>query len=330
MTATMDQRIKALVAAVRFFQSWKHPRGRDGKFIERGGLIDVQMPGRKKRRAKIVKLTEDGPRVEYKDTGEFQTIPLSDVAKTVTKVQDAKARLPGEAHHDPVSGKIIVQDESNELAKLVFDRARREETVITKELTDLIEGKGEFFGFENRLKEERSIAVRIERNVAANGYSRSEAADVVGDSVRYTIHFPDESYAADTQAVIDRLGQKNAKLFVWNAWTDPDTGYNGTNVTVTRDDGFVYEIQFHTPQSQQVKDETHTVYEAQKKVRLGSDAWITYQKQMQDISQKLVPPPGVENIKIPEGVVQSAGVDVGVWDAIQSSTSSWVDIFQGS
>jgi hypothetical protein len=288
------------------------------------------MPGRAKRRAKIVSLSEAGPKVEYKDTGEFGTIPIADVSKYVSKVRDPVAHLPGTAEYDPVSGKLVVQQESNDLAKLVVNRARLEEKIITKELTDLIEGKGEFYGFDYRLKEERSTAVRIERNVSKAGYSRSEAADALLDSVRYTVHFPEESYAADTQDVIDKLGRNNAALFVWNAWTDESTGYKGVNVTVTRHDGFAYEVQFHTPQSQQVKDKTHEVYEAQKKVRPYSDEWFTYEKQIQDISKDLGDPPGVGEVKIPEGVVQSSGAEAGFCDEIQSSTSSWVDIFQGA
>jgi hypothetical protein len=49
-----------------------------------------------------------------------------------------------------------------------------------------------------------------------------------------------------------------------NAWTEPGRfggGYRGINATFRTKDGLEFEVQFHTPESHAMKQETHPLYE---------------------------------------------------------------------
>lgn len=66
-------------------------------FIAKGGMVNVDQPGGKKRRAKVLNLTEKGPEIQYQDQGkEKATIPLAKVVDTVSQAADSKARLDDE------------------------------------------------------------------------------------------------------------------------------------------------------------------------------------------------------------------------------------------
>lgn len=94
------------------------------------------------------------------------------------------------------------------------------------------------------------------------------------------------------------------KLDVYNAWDDGRNSYNGVNAEVHLDNGMIFELQFHTPESQRVKDQLHRIY---KKKRVESDPaqMAEYDKQMWDLAEHLSVPDGVSDI--PTGVVGPSG-----------------------
>lgn len=95
---------ESLVAANPFrraargaFQEWQHPRGSDGKFVNKGGKVNITGPGGggTPRRGEIVNLTEAGPRVQYDDTGLTEVIPLDQVGTRVSQAPKERGRLFG-------------------------------------------------------------------------------------------------------------------------------------------------------------------------------------------------------------------------------------------
>lgn len=83
-----------LTALKAKFQEWMHPRGHGGKFVEKGGSVNVSDPkGGKSRRGTIKDLTRRGPEVTFADTGKTELIPLADVANRVTPAPKSGARL---------------------------------------------------------------------------------------------------------------------------------------------------------------------------------------------------------------------------------------------
>lgn len=77
----------------RAFQEWQHPRGKDGQFIEKGGIVNVDT-STGVRRGKITDLTEKGPEVQFQDGKKEKTlIPLDEVSDKITAAPESHARL---------------------------------------------------------------------------------------------------------------------------------------------------------------------------------------------------------------------------------------------
>jgi hypothetical protein len=70
-----------------------HPRDRNGRFIEIGGLVNVTGDDGTARRGTVTKITKMGPQVQYADDNSFEIIPTDDTNR-VTVAPKATARLP--------------------------------------------------------------------------------------------------------------------------------------------------------------------------------------------------------------------------------------------
>jgi hypothetical protein len=146
-------------------------------------------------------------------------------------------------------------------------------------------------------KAQDGIAEKIPRIIEEKNVTEEEAALDIKDAVRYTVHFPDDSFGPAAQRVIDQLTSENKSVAVKNTWPpEKNSAYKGINVSVTRHDGVVYEVQFHTPISQAVKDKMHAMYEDQRKLTFESPPWQKLQDQMQALSLTLPMPFGAADV----------------------------------
>ncbi|HEY5881436.1 MAG TPA: hypothetical protein VIU11_21180, partial [Nakamurella sp.] len=353
--ALRDRVHGALLARGGKYLEWQHPRGRNGTWIEKLGLVNVfDKDGRgKPRRAKVVDITPDGPVVEYSGGGGRETVPLDKANTRILGAPKPRAQLKsGEklgAPPEPTAadsldeptrraqveagrvdkkgeplpviergddGKIVVSDEAKRLGSEVYNRGVAAEPEISAALARMVgdqdpanytepgAGEGKLFGYKYRLKAEYGVQEKVERNVEEDKLQREQAAANIKDAVRYTVHFPQEEFGERSQAVIDQLVAENPKVVVKNTWP-PEAGraYKGINVNVFREDGTAYEVQFHTPESQRVKDKMHGLYEDQRKTVHGSPEWQAIEDQMNDMGAELVrsnAPAGVMDIKVRE------------------------------
>ena len=86
----------------------------------------------------------------------------------------------------------------------------------------------------------------------------------MGDAVRYTLLVPEDSYSDHVQGAIGKLKAAGYTLKPGkfkNTW-DPKNSYRGLNVNIVTPKGVTMEVQFHTPQSMQIKDINHLIYES--------------------------------------------------------------------
>ena len=143
-------------------------------------------------------------------------------------------------------------------------------------------GQSELYGYAYRLKAQDKIAEKIGREMAEDpSLTMDTAAAKIKDTVRYTAHFTEGEFGSRAQSVIDALRGTGAAVKVKNSWP-PEKGipYKGVNAQVTRPDGFRYEVQFHTPQSQAVKDQMHKLYETQRVMSKDNPRWMELEREM--------------------------------------------------
>ena len=108
---------------------------------------------------------------------------------------------------------------------------------------------------EERFKEKVSDELRAkpDRPIA-------EITERMPDAIRYTFQLDADRYVTGYWNLREHLELSGSELLISrNSWDSPD--YKGANTRWLGPDGQVFEVQFHTPESYQAKQLTHTAYE---------------------------------------------------------------------
>jgi hypothetical protein len=116
-------------------------------------------------------------------------------------------------------------------------------------------------GLGNRLKGEERFKEKVSDELRGKPYrSIAEITERMPDAIRYTFQFDADRYAAGYWNIRDRLELSDSEhIMTRNSWDDTD--YKGVNTRWLSPEGQVFEVQFHTPESYQAKQLTHTAYE---------------------------------------------------------------------
>jgi len=322
----------AIIAAIDW-RDWLHPRGKDGKFIEKFGMVNVfsdpdSLPGDRsaaRRRAQVVDLTPNGAKLEYVDAlgnpkaadpaaGFPEIIPTQQI---VDKLSDAPRAIAILRNKKPVNtgaqetGRSLVTRgaESQDEARKILAGVEADEPVVSRLLSEIsgvdgldydpskiIGDNGQFYGGEFRLKTEGSLVRKIASKGAKLPGGPEQAAGEIGDALRYTLHYDPENFGANAQRVINELRAKGYDVDVSNSWNNEGRAYKGINADITGPDGHRFELQFHTPESQRAKDRQHLLYERQRKLVKHSPPWEELERQMFEISKPLERPADVGNV----------------------------------
>jgi hypothetical protein len=153
--------------------------------------------------------------------------------------------------------------EENLVTGHALDRVRKAETEVTRTMETVETGVpgARLVGLEYCLKgEDRfkekvagSLALKPERAVG-------KEADAIPDALRYTCQFSTEIYVDGCRAAARQLQRHGYQLVLSrNSWESPD--YKGINTRWRTTEGQVFEVQFHTPESFEAKQQTHAAYE---------------------------------------------------------------------
>jgi hypothetical protein len=128
---------------------------------------------------------------------------------------------------------------------------------------------GKLVDLEFELKELDSLSRKINDRSSERGpqtpKSIDKAASKINDALRYTVVYDGANYLDGynrTKAALEAAGYTFVRES--NAWAEPERfggGYRGINATFKTKDGLEFEVQFHTPESHDMKVETHPLYE---------------------------------------------------------------------
>jgi hypothetical protein len=213
-------------------------------------------------------------------------------------------------------GEVVASPEAKVLGTVKYQRAVELEPEISAMVAGMVGDVdpntyqesavreiGEMFGFEFRIKKEVGIQTKIDREIADGNFNtREQAAESFDDSVRYTAHFDEANYAKSAQDTIDQLRAHEGIVGVQvkNRFAAPKAGndYRGTHAIVTQGDGFQYEVQFHTPRTQKVKDQMHSIYERARVLPDDAPERADLYAQISQIAAPVItdPPPGVFDV----------------------------------
>ncbi|MFV0344306.1 MAG: minor capsid protein, partial [Anaerocolumna sp.] len=176
-----------------------------------------------------------------------------------------------------------------------YNKAVLNEPDITSKVKQVAETSGmEKLGLEYRIKEKDSFLEKVRKNYNPEGNEYE-----IKDIVRYTLGSGADSLSEKTLKVIDMFDQEGYNTIkVKNTWGH-NSSYNGINTFIKAPSGQVFEIQYHTQESFDLKNgELHKLYEKQRKIADDeSEEYLELEDQMIDLSNKLAFPKDIERVK---------------------------------
>ncbi len=128
---------------------------------------------------------------------------------------------------------------------------------------------------------------------------RTKMADKTADALRFTNISPPEHFVEDYNVITKELESRGFKTIrVKNTMGDHDVPYRGVNTLVQTPSGYVIGMQYHTPQSIDIKESVnHKIYEEVRKLDKNDPRVDELNKKMIDNMNSIVSPPNIETIK---------------------------------
>jgi SPP1 gp7 family putative phage head morphogenesis protein len=176
-----------------------------------------------------------------------------------------------------------------------YSKAVVNEPEITKHVRAVAKGTGmDGLGIEYRIKAKESFLEKIRRNYNPDGNEYE-----IKDIIRYTLGADTDTLTDKTLKTIDKFEQEGYNTIrVKNTW-GPDSSYDGINTSIKAPSGQIFEMQYHTPESFELKNgELHKLYEEQRKILdYRSKEYIELEDRMIDLSNQLTFPKNIERVK---------------------------------
>lgn len=188
-----------------------------------------------------------------------------------------------------------------------YNKAVSHETRITAALRTTASDLGvELSGLEYRAKTAESYTRKV--NTEAREYMQSHAGVTyeeayayatshMYDTVRYTFLSDSGEFTSNFSKAVYKLKKSGYNICrVKNSLPDTSASYRGVNTVFSTSDGFKFEVQFHTPESLAVKNQTYTLYEEYRKATTTQERRIELEKEMRRITSSLKTPKDAETI----------------------------------
>lgn len=169
---------------------------------------------------------------------------------------------------------------------------------VTADLKEAVGQSGSVdAGLPFRVKGRGSLARKIHDKSIKKGLTMQEYSSQVTDVLRFT---DVSSVDGLTDSFMQTKGALEAKGYrmieCTNTFPDMNAPYRGINTLVNTPDGYTFELQFHTPQSLEIKEINHEMYEIQRLERTPKVEKDRLDAVMAENARKVVAPKNVERI----------------------------------
>ena len=192
-------------------------------------------------------------------------------------------------------------NKARQIAEDLLNQAKANEPNITADLQNIaLKVSAKIVGLENKFKTIESLTHKLMTTAHLNLQTIVEASETINDALRYTFILSVENYVDFFEQTIEILWQNGYYVpenRIWNAWKNIggkfDKGYRGINISVISSQKQVFELQFHTDKSYELKTEMHNLYKESRK----KETSIERRREIKQMSIK-----EAEKIQIPDGV----------------------------
>ena len=240
---------------------------------------------------------KDGKIFEYTNPPADTGNPGHDVNCRCVAIPVLDDSVKASSNEQEAPSESIKEDLSLSVEKLV-EKSQKIEPTITADISNIAtKSGGKLVGLENRLKSPYSIKRKIEAEVA-DGFSKSLSLNKIRDAIRYTTVFKENDFVTRYKAMQYLLAIEGYKtIVVKNTWKN-DSVYKGVNTFIQNEDGDVFEMQYHTQQSFDVKNGLlHKLYEKFRDPKTSIHEKEKLLLEMRKLSSKIKVPEGVELIE---------------------------------
>lgn len=188
------------------------------------------------------------------------------------------------------------------LTKKLYSEARKKEPQITKDVTHAVKACGaKMYGIEHKLKTKESIARKISTDSKEKNITPYESAMDIKDAVRYTALSEDNDFVSNYISIKDSLESKGYEEIrcknYFDLYNQGKVKHKSVQSVFKNPDGYRFEIQFHTPSSQEAKDKKVPIYEERRKPGLSKERQLELEKQMEELAEKVTEPRDIKRIK---------------------------------
>lgn len=186
--------------------------------------------------------------------------------------------------------------------KSIEDAAATDERTYTDMDTAATAAGGHLYGTAFRLKSPASLARKIntkqERAETAGIDTTAEnIAATITDTTRYTTVCAHHDQIADTTvATVTTLRAHGWELIEAEQSYLEGNPYKGVHLLVKHSDGQVAELQIHSETSQQIKDQSHLLYEISRDTTRSRAERLAADRQGKELYEQLPAPPGLDSL----------------------------------
>lgn len=178
-----------------------------------------------------------------------------------------------------------------------INEARKNEPRITKDITEIANFVGsDLEGLEFRKKEFVSLSRKVKSEMKI-GKTLDEAVNRMYDNVRYASVSNKDKLVADYSSMIDKLQKRGYNILrVKNTLREAKAPYRGINTVFENKGGYKFELQFHTKESFDIKQENHILYEELRLDTTPKERIKELEEQMKKNNLKIGIPSSINDI----------------------------------
>ena len=155
-------------------------------------------------------------------------------------------------------------------------------------------------GLENQLKTKESIERKLNKKVNEKDMDITEAANSIKDSLRYTVIAPTDNFVNmyyDFKSDMAKKGYSETSCDnYFDKFGKGEVKHKAVQSNFADKDGYEFEVQFHTPESQDAKDKKLPLYNERRTTGISERRAKELEKQMEELAQNIPDPKGVRDI----------------------------------
>lgn len=148
----------------------------------------------------------------------------------------------------------LMQLEIEYIASYLLNQANHNDKEITSDLHGFVDNKMYLVELDNRIKGKKRLKEKIYYKSMDKQISIMEAIPYIRDVLRYTFIIDNDQYIEKIDECLTSLESSGYKVIDFcNNWNE--LLYRDIDVKLENSQGFLFEIQFHTQNSYQIKEE---------------------------------------------------------------------------